>query len=49
MKEVRNETSRLITKAIGNYFSAMGRKLSDPDQNIKAYWAILNRLIRKNP
>ena len=47
MKEVRNETSRLITKAKENYFSTMGRTLSDPDQGIKAYWAILNRLINK--
>ena len=47
MKEVRNETSRLITNAKENYFSTMGRKLSDPDQGIKAYWAILNRLINK--
>ena len=47
MKEVRNETSRLITKAKENYFSTMGRKLSDPAQGIKAYWAILNRLINK--
>ena len=47
MKEVRNETSRLIAKAKENYFSTMGRKLSDRDQGIKAYWAILNRLINK--
>ena len=47
VKEVRNETSRLITKAKENYFSTMGRKLSDPAQGIKAYWAILNRLINK--
>ena len=47
MKEVRNETSKLITKAKGNYFSTMGRKLPDPSQGIKAYWAILNRLINK--
>ena len=47
MKEVRNGTSRLITKAKENYFSTMGRKLSDPDQCIKAYWAILNRLINR--
>jgi len=47
VKEVRNKTSRLITKAKENYFSTMGRKLSDPAQGIKAYWAILNRLINK--
>ena len=47
MKEARNETSRLITKAKENYFSTMGRKLSDPAQGIKTYWAILNRLINK--
>ena len=35
MKEVRNETSRLITKAKENYFSTMGRKLCDPDQGMK--------------
>ena len=32
VKEVRNETSRLITKAKENYFSTM-----DPDQGLKAY------------
>ncbi len=36
VKEVRNETSRLITKAKENYFSTIGRKLSDPNQGIKA-------------
>ena len=46
VKEVRNETSTLITKAKENS-STMGRKLSDPDQGINAYWAILNRLINK--
>ena len=48
MKEVRNETSRLITKAKENYFSTMSRKVSDPAQGIKAHWAILDRLINKN-
>jgi len=30
-----------------NDIGTMGRKLSDPAQSIKAYWAILNRLINK--
>ena len=34
VKQVRNETSRLIIKARENYFATMGRKLSDPSQGI---------------
>ena len=47
VKQVRNETSRLLTRAKGNYFATMGRKLSDPSQGKKAYWVISNRLINK--
>ena len=47
VKRVRNETSKLIAKAKENYFLTLGRKLSDPSQDVKAYWKILNRVLNK--
>ena len=44
---IRNETSRMITDAKENYFSTLGRKLSDPTIGLKTYWRTLNRIINK--
>ena len=45
VRKVRNETSSKITK--DEYFSDLGKKLSDPTNGIKSYWAILNKIIEK--
>ena len=47
MKDIRNETSKMIINAKEKYFLNQGRKLSDPNQGIKAYWTTLNRLLNK--
>ena len=47
VKEVRNETSKMITNAMKNYYQKLGHKLSDPNQDAKAYWTVLNRLLNK--
>ena len=47
MRKVRNETSSKITKAKDEYFSNLGKKLSDPTNGIKSYWATLNKIINK--
>ena len=47
IKRVRNETSKIILNAKEEYFHRLGRKLSDPNEGIKHYWSILNRLISK--
>ena len=35
----------MIINAKEKYFLNLGRKLSDPNQGIKAYWTTLNRLL----
>ena len=45
VRKVRNETSSKITK--DEYFSNPGKKLSDPTNGIKSYWATLNKIIKK--
>ena len=45
VRKVRNETSSLITRAKDEYFSNLGKKLSDPTNEIKSYWATLNKII----
>ena len=45
VKQIRNETSRMIKAAKDNYFSSLGRKLSDPSIGVKAYWTTLNKVI----
>ena len=45
VKQIRNETSGMITAAKENYFSSLGRKLSDPSICVKAYWTTLNKVI----
>ena len=47
VRSVRNETSAKINKAKDNYFSDLGKKLSDPTNGIKSYWATLNNIINK--
>ena len=47
VKNIRNETSKMIINAKEKYFLNLGRKLSDPNQGIKAYWTTLNRLLNK--
>ena len=46
-KKVRNDTSRQVSDAKETYYSNLGRKLSDPTQGVKAYWAVLNKLVNK--
>ena len=40
-------TSSKITKAKDEYFFDLGKKLSDPTNGIKSYWATLNNIINK--
>ena len=47
VRSVRNETSAKINKAKDDYFSDLGKKLSDPTSGIKSYWATLNKIINK--
>ena len=47
VKDIRNGTSKMIINAKEKYFLNLGRKLSDPNQGIKAYWTTLNRLLNK--
>ena len=47
VRMIRNETSRMITDVKENYFSTLGRKLSDPALGLKTYWTTLNRIINK--
>ena len=44
---VRNETSSRITKAKDDYFSNLGKSLSDPTNGTKSYWATLKKIINK--
>ena len=49
VRTVRNQTSSKITQAKDEYFSRLGKKLSDPTHGIKSYWTTLNKIItRKN-
>ena len=47
VKEARHEASKMIIEAKDKYFRNLGRKLADPNQGSKTYWATLNRLINK--
>ena len=44
---MRNETSKVIHLAKETYYLKLGYKLVDPKLGMKAYWAVLNRLINK--
>ena len=48
VRTVRNETSSRITKAKDDYFSNLGKSLSDPTNGTKSYWATLKKIINKN-
>ena len=47
VKNIRNETSRMITNAKNEYYTSLGRKLSNNVPGVKTYWSILNRLLSK--
>ena len=47
VRTVRNQTSSKITQAKDEYFSSLGKKLSDPIHGIKSYWTTLNKIINK--
>ena len=47
VRQVRNETSAMITNSKDNYFAELGHKLSNPNNGPKTYWTILNRIINK--
>ena len=47
VRTVRNQTSSIITQAKDDYFSSLGKKLSDPTHRIKSYWTTLNKIINK--
>ena len=47
MRIVRNQTTHLIDDAKENYFESLGKKLTDPKTEIKAYWQSINKLLNK--
>ena len=47
VKEAHYDASKKVLDAKDKYFRNLGRKLADPNQGAKAYWATLNRLINK--
>ena len=53
VRTVRNQKlqklqkSSKITQAKDEYFSSLGKKLSDPTHGIKSYWTTLNKIINK--
>ena len=47
VRAIRNQTSSKITKVKDEYFSSLGKKLSDPTHGIKSYWSTLNKIINK--
>ena len=47
-KRARNDSSKLVTDAKETYYSNLGHKLSDPTKGVKAYCAVLNRLVNEN-
>ena len=44
---VRNQTTHLIDDAKVKYFRSQGKKLTDPDTGIKAYWQSIDKLLNK--
>ena len=47
VRTIHNQTSLKITQAKDEYFSNLGKKLSDPTHRIKSYWTTLNKIINK--
>ena len=42
-----NHTTHLTDDAKENYFKSLGKKLTDPNTGIKAYWQSINKLLNK--
>ena len=47
VRQVRNETSAMITNSKDDYFAELSHKLSNPNNGPKTYWTTLNRIINK--
>ena len=47
VKNLQNETTRMIINAKNEYYLNLGRRLSNKLNGPKTYWSILNRLISK--
>ena len=47
VRTVRNETSSRIIKAKDDYFSNLGKSLSDPMNGTKSYWTTFKKIINK--
>ena len=47
VRTVRKGTSSKITKAKDDYFSDLGKSLSDPTNGTKSYWTTLKKIINK--
>ena len=47
VRTIRNETSSKIIQVKDEYFSSLGKKLSDPAHGTKSYWTTLNKIIIK--
>ena len=47
VRTIRNQTSSKIFQAKDEYFSSLGKKLSDPTHGTKSYWTTLNKIINK--
>ena len=47
VRTVCNETSSRITKAKDDYFSNLGKSLSDPMNGTKSYWTTFKKIINK--
>ena len=47
VKNIQKETSRMVTNAKNEYYTSLGRKLSNNVSGVKTYWSILNRLLSK--
>ena len=47
MRSVRNQTTHFIDDAKENYFKSLGKKFTNPNIGIKAYWQFINKLLNK--
>ena len=47
VKQVKNDTTKIITDAKNKYFSWRGAKLCDPYMGIRTYWKTLHKIINK--
>ena len=47
VRTIRDQTSSKITQVKNEYFSSLGKKLSDPTNGTKSYWTTLNKIINK--